>query len=376
MMERQPIRVLHIVPNMHAAGLETLIMNIYRNIDRSKVQFDFLTHYQEAFFYDNEIESLGGVIHRLSFREDKKIIKYLSDLDKFFRTNRYDIVHSHMASTSVFTLKVAKKYGVKIRIVHSHNTSTDKTFKGRIKSVLLKRSTKYANAYFACGVEAGKFLFGKNNFRVIHNAIELHKFYEAKPLNNAEIEKLKLKDKFVIGHVGRFTPQKNHTFLIKIFKEYLKTDSTARLLLIGEGECEEDIRSLVKREQLDEYIFFLGVQKNMPRIYKLFNVFLLPSLYEGLPVVGVESQAAGIPIIFSDNITKEVAITQYAHFESIASGTQAWVNAITNIKIDTNRIEYKNELKKMKTAGFDIKTEADILTQYYYELLSACIGDK
>jgi len=375
-MEKQPIRILHIVPNMHAAGLETLIMNMYRNIDRSKVQFDFLTHYKDKFFYDDEIESLGGIIYRLSFREDNKIVKYLNDLDLFFKTNHYDVVHSHMASTSLLTLKAAKKYGVKVRIIHSHNTSTDNTLKGRVKNILLKQSAKYASARFACGVAAGRFLFGENNFKVIHNAIDIQKFYEAKPLNNSEIRNLNLNDKFVIGHVGRFTPQKNHVFLINVFKDYLKTDPTARLILIGEGECESDIRLLVKRENLNEYVIFLGVQKDMPSLYKLFDVFLLPSLFEGLPVVGVESQAAGTPIIFSDNVTKEVALTQYAHFESIATGTKPWVDKIKAIKNRAEIVAYQKELKKMKKDGYDIKTEAGMLTEYYSELLSTILETK
>ncbi|MDF2907930.1 MAG: glycosyl transferase group 1 family protein, partial [Herbinix sp.] len=360
----EPIRVLQIVPNMQAGGLETLIMNIYRNIDRSKVQFDFLVHYTSRYFYDDEIEKFGGKIYRLSFREDNNFIKYIKDLNYFFSTHKYEIVHCHMASTAIFTLGVAKKYGVSNRILHSHNSSTDSTIKGKAKGVLLKVSKSYANKYFACGVAAGKFLYGIKQFEVIHNAIDVEKFAYAQrkddPILNA------LEDKFVIGHVGRFTEQKNHIFLIDIFKDYHAQNSNSVLLLIGEGELRNEIEDKVNKLGLKDSVVFYGTSIDMQSIYKCFDVFLLPSLFEGLPVVGIESQAAGIECLYSDKITKEVEMTDLIKFLPIDSGTEPWVNALDKIN-NENMDSYHNVdiAYAIENAGYEIKTEAKRVQNIY-----------
>ena len=176
-MENEPIRVLHIVPNMQAGGLETLIMNIYRNIDRTKVQFDFLVHYTGNYFYDDEIRSLGGRIYKLSVRDDNNFIKYLKDLDAFFKKHpEYKIVHGHMESLGQFYFKAAKKNGVPVRVAHSHNSATENTIKGKIKGLLLKRYKVFATDYFACSQKAGEFMFANKKFTVLKNAIIVNNF--------------------------------------------------------------------------------------------------------------------------------------------------------------------------------------------------------
>lgn len=359
------IRVLQVVPNMHAAGLETLIMNMYRNIDRNKVQFDFLVHYKQRYFYDDEIEALGGKIYRLSFREDNNIIKYLKDLDSFFsKHGEYKIIHGHMASTAYFYLRAAKKHNIPIRILHSHNNSTEKTLKGKIKKQMLKLSTLYANKYFACSIVAGEFLFGKKNFKVINNAINVE-YFAFDPKERALIRKeLNIDDHLVLGHIGRFNTQKNHKFLLKVFAEFLKINPDTRLLLVGEGELENKIKIEISELGIENQVMLLGVRKDVNRIYQALDFFLLPSLFEGLPVVGIESQASGTVTIVSDKITELLKITDLVSFLPLENGANFWAQYIKNY----GNYQKKDVSQQIKNSGYEIKSEANKLMKYYIDL--------
>lgn len=362
------IKVLHIVPNMHAAGLETLIMNLYRNIDRSKVQFCFLTHYKGHYFYDDEIVQLGGKIYRLSFRNDKNFIKYLFDLNRFFKNHKFDVVHCHMASTALFTLFFAKLYGAKVRILHSHNTSTEKTIKGYIKSLLLKLSLFFCNYRVACGKDSGKFLFNNRKFFVIHNAIDINKFLPNLNTRKKVRNSLNIQNDFVLGHIGRFSYQKNHDFLIEVVKKYRKVNPSVCLLLIGEGELEERIRDKVKSEHLENNVRFLGVRNDTCDIYQSLDVFLLPSHFEGLPVVGIESQVSGTNTIFSDKVTREVKFTDNVQF--LPLNIDAWVENLKKIELRKDECVNVELLKnQIMISGYDIRTESIRVFNLYKKFL-------
>lgn len=366
----KPLRILQVVPNMHAAGLETLIMNLYRNIDRTKIQFDFLVHYTERCFYDDEIEALGGHIYRLSFREDGNFAKYIKDLKKFFSTHHYMIVHGHMASTACFYLKYAKKYNVPVRILHSHNTSTEKNIKGKIKKQLLKISTLYANEYFACGKDAGQFLYGNRNFEIIHNAIDLNKFKYDEEIRKIARKKYNLHNDFVIGHIGRFNSQKNHRFIIDLFEKFHYNHSNSKLVLIGEGELENEIKQVVKDKKMNDCVLFLGILKDTNLIYNMIDVFVLPSLFEGLPVVGIEAQAAKCDIIMSDKITREVSVTNYVKYLPIdtSDSIDKWVNEVENIFM-CKKEKKGNVFEQLTKSGFNASEEAKRLQEIYLKLL-------
>lgn len=365
------LRVLQVVPNMHAAGLETFIMNVYRNIDRSKVQFDFLVHYKEKCFYDDEIETLGGRIYRLSFREDLKVINYCKSLDAFFREHSYTIVHGHMASTAMFYLYYAKKYNVPIRIIHSHNTSTEYTFKGKVKQLLLSMSKKYANKFFACSSAAGSFLYRNIEFEIIKNAVDLTRF----SANKTEIEKkniatkrknMGLDNKIVIGHIGRFNTQKNHKFLINVFKEIRKKYSNTVLLLVGEGELKQEIHHYVIEQEISNDVIFLGVRSDVDDLYQIFDLFLLPSLFEGLPVVGVESQASGLITLVSDKVTQELKMSSVIEF--LPLDEEIWIKRISEMIDNGSLIKYKNVINEIREAGYDIEIMAQNLMNKYLEM--------
>lgn len=361
MDKEEPIRILNIVPNMRAAGIESFIMNVYRNIDREKVQFDFIVHNKRREFFDDEIEKLGGKIYRLSFKDDKNIVKYIKDLNNFFKNHKeYKIVHGHMQSMMPLYLYIAKKNKIPIRIAHSHNGSYEKTVKGFILHIFSRFSKKFSSHNIACSNLAGKYLFGKKSFIVIPNGIDVKKFEFNENIRKIVRNELNLSNEYVIGHVGRFELQKNHRFLIETFNEKLKENSNYVLLLVGEGKYEKEIKKLVKELNIQNKVKFLGVRNDMNRLYQAMDCFILPSLYEGLPVVGVEAQASGLKCLFSDTITKELKITPNAVFISLKS-KQKWLEEIDN----DNNFENRKKFAKIVAQDFEIKNISKKLEKFY-----------
>lgn len=360
-----PIRILQVVPNMQAGGLESFIMNIYRNIDRSKVQFDFLVHYQKRCFFDDEIERLGGKIYRLSVREDNRVFRYIRDLNHFFREHpEYRVVHGHMPSLALFYLHTARKNGVPVRIIHSHNTNTEKTPKGYCKRLLLRFANRDSNVSFACSGAAGKFLFRRTEYTIIPNAIDTEKFRFDLGIRNQTRWELGLDGQFVVGHVGRFNTQKNHLFLLDIFSEIIKRNPLSVLLLIGKGETEDSVHRKTDAMGLGDYVRFLGVRSDMERLYQAMDVFVLPSLFEGLPVVGIEAQAAGLPCVFSNTISKEVKITDLVTFEPLTHSAKEWADRILSQPVQTERKDTSGSIIK---AGYDIASVAKKMEHFYLE---------
>lgn len=358
-----PIRVLQVVPNMHRAGLETLIMNIYRNIDRSVVQFDFLVHYTERFDYDDEIEELGGRIYRLSVRNDSNLPKYLRDLKRFFKEHpEYTIVHGHMESFGFLYSRAAKKAGVKTIIAHSHNALIEPTLKGRIKNLMNKPWKRYANVLFACSKKAGDFMFRGAPYTVINNGIRCEDFMWDPEKREVCRRELGVENKIVLGHIGRFDPQKNHAFLIELFAAYAAKHPDAVLLLVGEGALQQSIRLKVEQCGLSDRVCFLGVRADTDRLYQAMDLFLLPSLFEGLPVVGVEAQTAGLPMLTADTVTRELCVTDFVEMLSLNAPLDVWVDKIDNMLEMKKR---RNTLEEMNEAGFNIRKTADYLQDFY-----------
>ena len=358
-----PIRVLQVVPNMHRAGLETLIMNIYRNIDRDVVQFDFLVHYTDRFDYDDEIEALGGKIYRPSIRNDSNLPKYLGDLKRFFKEHpEYTIVHGHMESFGFLYSRAAKKAGVKTIIAHSHNALIEPTLKGRMKNLMNKPWKHYANVLFACSKKAGDFMFGGAPYTVINNGIRCEDFVWNPEEREACRRELGVENKIVLGHIGRFDPQKNHAFLIDLFAVYTAMHPEAVLLLIGEGSLQQSIRQKVESLGLTDRVRFLGIRTDTSRLYQAMDIFLLPSLFEGLPVVGVEAQSAGLPMLTADTVTKELCVTEFVEMLPLDAPLEVWADKIDRMIEKKKR---RNTLEEMNAAGFNIRKTADYLQEFY-----------
>lgn len=379
MNKEKPIRVLQVLTIMNLGGAETMIMNYYRHVDRTKVQFDFLLHRQERGFFDDEIESLGGKIYRMTPISPKNYFSYKNNLNVFFDEHpEYSIVHSHLNALSSIILSVAKNKKIPYRIAHSHlavessvlkkifkkNTDIKATIKDTIQSLVRGKVAKVATHYFACGEKAGDWLFGQKNkakVTIINNAINASLFtYDAAKANKIK-EEFGLKNEKVIGHVGRFNEQKNHFLLIKIFNEIYKKDNNYVLLLIGDGNLKDKIKEEAKRLNIDKNIHFLGLRDNIPELLQGFDLFLFPSLYEGLPVTLIEAQASGLKIITSSTVTQEVDITGLITYIDLEKPESVWAESVLS-NINYNR---KDTLNQIREGGYDIFENAKNLQIFY-----------
>lgn len=358
------IRILQCVNNMHRAGLETMLMNYYRNIDRDKIQFDFLVHRQERSDYDDEIESLGGRIYRAPRLYPQNYPAYFAFMKKFFREHpEYKIMHSHIDAMSYLPLLAGKMAGVPVRIAHSHNTSIELDAKYPIKQFFRFLIPSVATHNLACGEAAGQFLFRGKNFQVIPNAVVASSFAFNASLRERKRRELNLNGKFVLGHVGRLCKQKNHTFLFDVFRRVLEQEKNAVLLLIGTGELESDLQEQVYKLGLSKYVRFLGKRSDVNELYQAMDVFLMPSLFEGVPVVGIEAQFAGLSCVFSDRVPKEVSFTKSCVFLPLEEDAEYWAKYVLSYRNTTHRsCEWDNSL-------FDIEHAQNKLTAFYEEIM-------
>lgn len=362
----EPIRVAQMMTDMNYGGVEMVVMNYYRHIDRTRVQFDFFALEGSAVPQREEIERLGGRVYIVP--KYTHLSAYEKEIIRLFKQNQYKIVHSHMNTLSVFSLWGAKKAGIPNRIAHNHSTAgKGETKKNIIKYVLRPFAKIYPTKLCACSQYAGEWLYGKNaEFQVFNNAIDLSR-YSYDPQKAAAVRKeLGLEDKLVVGHIGRFCYQKNHDFLIDIFNEIHKQRQEAVLLLIGEGELEQDIRNKVKKLDLTDSVRFMGKQKDTSKFYQAMNCFVLPSRYEGLGVVAIEAQACSVPVICSTAVPKDAKITSSVKFIGLDESSSNWADCVLDvIKTQVKR----NEREEVRKAGYDIEVEAQKLTDFYEELL-------
>lgn len=361
------IRVLHAVPDMNSGGIENYIMNMYRIIDRSEVQFDFLVHHEKPGFFDSEIENLGGRIFRLPVLDTKNILAYKRSLEKLFSRGEWPVVHGHAASLAGFYLSTAERFSVQARIAHSHGASYLRTPKGYAKKLLFKKAGKHANICLACSTEAGHYLFGDKQFYLAKNAIDSRRFsFDGNLRKNARKALGIDPHQLIVGHVGRFNLQKNHRFLVEVFSEIVKLVPDSFLLLVGTGELEKSIRELVASKGLESKVKFQSVTDEPEMFYAAMDVFVLPSLFEGLPLVGIEAQCNGLPCFFSSEITREVAISNQARFLDLEDGVSAWARAIVDAACCGNRTGYSD---LVANHGFDC-AENTRKMQLFYRLAS------
>lgn len=357
------IRILQSVNIMDRAGLETMLINYYRNIDRSKIQFDFLTHRSDIGAYEDEIKKMGGKVYHAPRLYPQNYWQYFKYMKKFFEKHpEYGIIHSHIDSMSYFPLLAAEKSGVPVRIGHSHSSKIDRDLKYPIKYFALKRMPKVANVFFACGKLAGKFMWGKKEFKVIYNAIDLEKFAFNNCLRKEVRKNLNIEDDtFVVGHVGRFIRVKNQLFLLDVFNEIVKRKPNSILMLIGKGEDEQKIRAKIHELGLDEKVMILIDRADVDKLYQALDMFVMPSFFEGVPVVGIEAQANGLPCLFSDSISNEVLLTKNAEKFSLTNSAKSWADKILKKSIARN----EEAFSELQSKGYDIKFEAKKLEEWY-----------
>ena len=362
---QEVLRVLQLGMTSNLGGIETYLMNYYRTVDKSKIQFDFLNIYNNPLCFSNDILGMGGKIFNVPSYY-KHPFKYLKETKKIINSNSYFIIHCNMNSAAmIYPLIAAKMSRARVIISHAHNSSSDK---GVIKSLLHDVNKHFipllANRFYACSDKAGKWFFTKRildscNYKIIYNAVDLKK-YKYNEKNRREIRKeLGIADDcFVLGHVGRFNKQKNHKFIIDIFNDISGYNKNVILLLIGKGPLITKIKELVKKNNMTNSVIFLENRNDMEKIYCAMDLFILPSLYEGLPLVGVEAQLCGLKCLFSDTITNELSISKHSEYLPLVSSV--WVNRIVGLTQERSRFVVAGD-------KFNIEINTKMLENNYME---------
>lgn len=364
----QPIRILQILGIVAGGGVEAVIMNYYKHIDKTRVQFDFVVHKDSPVDIREEVEALGGRLYPVTpyYRNP---IAFTWDIYRIIKGGHYDIVHSNMNTLSAFPLLAALLAGAKIRILHNHSTSAPGETKRNIAKAILRPFAKLlATHYWACSRLAADWMYGKDmdkgNITIIPNAIDLTRYAFDQRKRDALRKEMGLTGRLVIGHVGRFMYQKNHTFLLDAFAKVRERNPTATLLLIGDGPLRPAMEEKAARLGLADSVKFLGLRTDVADLYNAMDLFLLPSHYEGLPVVGVEAQANGLPCLVSTKVTREMQLTSSVTYKNLTEGPAAWADEILTMPIQRNG-DVKEE---MRNAGFDIEEAAKALAARYEAL--------
>lgn len=362
------INILQVAGSMDRGGTEAFLMNVLRNIDREKFNFVFLCFGDKKFDFEEEVALLGAKIVRIADVKEAGIIKYVYSIKKVIKSENIDIVHAHTYYNSMFSMVAAKLSGVKIRITHSHFTESGqsqnplkKIYNRAAESFISKCSTNY----LACGDEAGRSLFPKNKFTVINNGIILEDFFYDTASRKSIRKSLNIpQESVVIGHVGRFDQQKNHKFLVEIYSEYLKINQNSYLMLIGAGVLENEIREQIEKLGIKDNVLFLGKRSDVNKLYNAMDLFLLPSLYEGLPVTIVETQANGLMALISDNIDHAAKLTECVDFYGLDQDASSW--AIKIKELDLHRADTR---VVMESSPYNIKKNILTIEKMYKDFL-------
>ena len=362
------IRILYVNGGlMNRGGIESYMMNYYHHFDRTKIQIDFIVHNAGGYgYYDDEIKRLGGRIFVLP-QKSKHPFTYTHQLKSIFKKNDYKIIHTHMDAMGAWVLKVAKQCGIPIRIAHSHNTQHLST--NPIKLFFLEQARKSINRYathrMACSESAGKWLFGDKSFQIIHNAIDIDK-YLFNPDTRKDIRKkwnINQND-FLIGHVGRFDTQKNHDFFINVFRQVHQICPQCKLILIGEGQLMQNVKTKVEQYNLKDSVIFAGSRNDANLFYNAFDLFILPSLFEGLGIVAIEAEVNGCTAFLSDRVPQEAKLSDKVSYLPLNS--DIWKdNIVRLVNINEKR---QAALFDPYQSGYDINIEAKKLQDIYMDL--------
>ena len=371
-MKKQAIRVLHVIRLMNHGGAEAMIMNLYRQIDREKVQFDFVENTTEEGAFDAEIRSLGGRIYHCPRFTGVNYLAYRKWWDIFFagHASEYAAVHGHIGSSAAIYLAAAKKYGV-FAIAHSHGADGKHGISQKLYKLLAYNTRNIADFFFACSEKAGIDRFGRRvvreeqRYRVFYNAVDTGRFCFDPVVRKEKRAELGLYERnYVIGHVGRFTEAKNHVFLLDIFAELKKKEPDAILLLVGDGDLRRTIEEKARKLQIVDSVILTGVRDDIPELMQAMDLLLFPSLHEGLPVTLVEAQSTGLPCVISSAIPPEAVIAKdLVSVLSLESDPAQWAEQVLALK-NTGRTDHHEAIAQ---AGFDIRDNAKWLEDFYLE---------
>jgi len=340
-------------------GITSVIMNYYRAMNKNDIQMDFLAITKPLDEYINEFSRNGS--HYYILQRRKNAIKYFLGLIKLMKREKYDLVHVHGNSTNIaLELFAAKIAGVKVRIAHSHNTSSPHLIVHKLLYPVFRR---LVTARIACGVEAGKWLFKDGDFIVLKNGIDLEKFRYDNAKGELKKQELGLKDKFVIGHIGTYWEQKNHAYIVKLFSSIVEQCPESALILIGDGPKFDEIENALHERKLGDKVIFVKQTLEVEKYMMSMDVFILPSIYEGFPVVSVEAQASALPCVFSDVVTDATNMTGLIHFVGL-DDEEKWISTILGLH-NSNRCS-EETIQILTKNGFNIRTNAEFLRKLYF----------
>ena len=361
------IRVAIIIGKMDSGGKKNLVMEYYRHINREIVQFDFICDSDSQAIPEDEIKCLGGRVYRIP--PYQKIFANIREMKRICIENKYPIMHAWNSTMNLFPMKVAKSVGIPVRISESISMAHENDWKTKIKKVLRPMSKWYATHFMSCGEDCGRWQFGDELFdagRVdVFKTVINTKFNAYNPkLREETRKKFGWEDNIVIGHIGRFTPQKNSVHIIEIFAAVVKKESKAKLCLIGDGELLDDVLAKIKELGIEKQVDYLGRREDIQQFYNAMDCFLLPSLYEGLPVVGLEAESCGLPVFFSTEVTREANACELGHFIELGKSEDYWADEILKSCRENMPIRRSRD-KDVANAGFDSASEALRLQTYY-----------
>lgn len=371
----EPIRILHVVGRMDRGGIETFLMNVYRKIDREQIQFDFLAHYgKENADYNEEIRSMGGRIYEMPAIKTPEgaryhmFFKYRKALNEFFAEHQeYNVIHGHMTNTAAIYMPIARKHGVEYRIAHSHQGKAMNGLAGFVTDLMSAPIPKLSTHWFACSEAAAQWIFSQKSIdegkvTMVKNGIDTARFAYSPQVRREVREELGVGDSFLIGHVGNFHYPKNQAFLLEVMKEMLVQRPDTRLCLVGFGIDREPVMQKAQEMGLGDRVLFPGVRKDINRLMQAFDLFVLPSFFEGLPLVSVEAQTAGLPCLFSDAVSAEADITGNVTYLPLSAGAKGWAQQINAVADSFVRRDMRD---KVIAEGYDIQTTTSFLQDFY-----------
>lgn len=365
------IRVAVIMGKMDSGGKKNLVMEYYRHIDRRKIQFDFICDSDSQAIPDEEIKRLGGRVYRI--QPYQNIFGNIKDTYRLCMLNKYHIMHAYNSTMNLFPMFVAKITGIPVRISESISMAHKGDRKTILKKLLRPMSKWFANYYMSCGEDCGRWQFGNKFFNrgkvTVFKTVINTKFNSFNiELRNETRKKWGWENKIVIGYIGRFVIQKNPIFLLEIFFEIHKKEPRAIMCLIGDGALKMDMMKKIEEFGIKDYVNYLGRREDIQQFYNAMDVFLLPSFYEGLPVVGLEAQSCGLPVFFSTEITLEASACELGHYISLTVSADKWADKILNV-VYANMPVRRSWANEVAESGFDSASEAKRMQQYYFDAL-------
>ncbi len=367
----EPIRVLHMIGSLNIGGSQTLVMNLYKKIDRNKIQFDFIIDQPNDLYFASQVEELGGKIYVFPKFNGKNFFEIKRAWKNFFNNHReYKILHSHVRSYASLYIPVAKKYGLKT-IIHSHSTSNGKGISSILKDILQYPLRYQADYFFGCSKDANEWLFGRRiaqnelKCKIIKNGIDISNYKYNLAIRKKYREKLNIQDKLVIGTVGRIVAEKNPLFTAEIIFECIKKNPNAVFLWVGDGSLMTDVHKRIKDLDIEKSFIMVGSQSNVAEYLQAMDIFLFPSVYEGLGISLIEAQANGLPCICSDSIPEEAHVTNLMNKVSLNENAIVWADIVLNTSIE--RKDYQQQIVDV---GYDISYTAKWIQKFYFDIIN------